>query len=153
MVNLARGDPMAALIDAQAALSSLGLPRPGQRSLAVSARSALADAQGRLGEEALAVAEYRRAVDEVTAMGRGHTLFAMSLLNDLGVHLSKAGQWLAAIDVYQRGLDVSRQLERADALSPVLETNYAKLLVEFGRSGEAMTLFERAMASAVERVM
>ena len=151
MVDDLRGDAKAALADAQAALASLGSPRPGQRSLAVSARTALADAHGMLGQEALAVAEYRRAVDEVTGMGRGRTLFAVTLLNDLGVPLSRAGQWLRAAEVYERGLAVARQVERANALRPSLETNYAKLLVEFGRTGEAKPLFERALASAMER--
>ena len=151
MVNAVRGDAKGALADAQAALSSLGSPRPGQRSLAVSARTALADARSMLGEEALAVAEYRRAVDEINAMGRGHTLFAVTLLNDLGVHLSKAGQWLSATETYERGLVVANQVERADAISPAIETNYAKLLVELGRTSEAMSLFERAMASAIQR--
>ena len=151
MVNELRGDAKGALADAQAALSSLGSPRPGQRGLALSARTALADAHSMLGQEGLAVAEYRRAVDELTGMGRGRTLFAVTLLNDLGVQLSKAGQWLRAVEVYERGLAVERQVEHAGSTQPSLETNYGKLLVELGRADEAMPLFERALASAVER--
>ncbi len=66
MIDMLRGDSDAALADAQAALASFGSPRQGQRSLAVTAHSALADALSMRGELALAVTEYERAIDELT---------------------------------------------------------------------------------------
>src|SRR6185312_1637779 len=73
MIDMLSGDGDAALADAQSALASLGSPRPGQRSLAVTAYSALADARSMRGELALAVTEYQRAIETLTAMGRGRT--------------------------------------------------------------------------------
>ena len=151
MVNMLRGEPDAALADAQAALAGLGSPRPGQRILAVTARSALADAQSLRGDLAAAVVEYQRAIDELTAIGRGRTSDAVAMLNGLGLRLAKAGQTLRAVAAYERGLSIAREIESADNVGPALETNYAKLLVQLGRSREAMPLFEKALASAEQR--
>ena len=151
MVSMLRGDADAALADAQAALASLGTPRPGQRSLAVTAYSALADARSMRGEMALAVAEYQRAIDMLGAMGRGRTSQAVALLNGLGLRLSKAGQTLRAAAVYEQGLAIAREIENADNVGPGIETNYGKVLVDLGRAREAMPLFENALASATER--
>jgi len=118
MVNMLRGDADAALADAQSALASLGTPRPGQRSLAVTAYSALADARSMRGEMALAVAEYQRAIDMLAAMGRGRTSQAVGLLNGLGLRLSKAGQTLRAAGVYEQGLAIAR-----DSLLPIAPTS------------------------------
>jgi eukaryotic-like serine/threonine-protein kinase len=151
MVSMLRGDADAALADAKLALASLGLPRPGQRSLAVTAYSALADARSMRGEMALAITEYQRAIDMLGAMGRGRTSQAVALLNGLGLRLSKAGQTLRAAAAYQQGLAIAREIENADNVGPGIETNYGKLLVDLGRPREAMPLFESALASATER--
>lgn len=148
MVNSLRGDPTAGLADGMAALAILGTPRPGQRSAVVSARTSVAEAHGKLGEEALAVDGYQQAIDETIAMGRGRSLSAVALYNNLGVHLSKAGQWLRATDVYRRGLAVKDQVDQGTVVSVSIEVNYAKLLVELGHLDEAKALFERGLASA-----
>jgi len=150
MIHMLRGDADAALTDAQAALADLASPRPGQRSLAVTAYSALADARSMRGELALAVTEYQRAIDALAAMGRGHTLQAVGLLNGLGLRLSRAGQTLRAAAAYAQGIAIAREIATAD-VGPGIETNYGKLLVDLGRAREAMPLFERALASAMER--
>ena len=150
MVSMLRGDADAALADAQAALLALGTPRPGQRALAVTAYSALADARSMRGEMALAVGEYRHALDELGAMG-ARTVQTVALLNGLGLRLSKAGQTLQAAATYEQGLAIAREIETADSVGPGLETNYAKLLVELGRAREAIPLFESAMMSATQR--
>jgi serine/threonine-protein kinase len=151
MVNMLRGDADAALADAQSALTSLGSPRPGQRSLAVTAYSALADARSMRGELALAVAEYQRAIDALTAMGRGRTSQAVGLFNGLGLRLSKAGQTLRAAAAYEKGMAIAREIATAGNVGPGIETNYGKLLVDLGRAREAMPLFESALASATGR--
>ena len=151
MVDMLRGDADAALADAQGALAGFGSPRPGQRSLAVTAHSALADARSMRGELALAVTEYERAIGELTTMGRERTPLAVTMLNGLGLRLSKAGQTLHAAEAYERGLAIAREIENADNVGPTLETNYAKILVELGRSRAAMPLFEAALASAEQR--
>ena len=151
MVDTVRGDPRAAVADAQAALRYLGTPRPGQRSSAILARQALADAQASLGQTRSAIDEYQKTLDELTRMGRAHTMQAISAFNSLGVLLSRSGQWQRAVAIYQQGLAVAGENERAESALPSLETNYAKLLVELGRTDEAKTRFEAAMAAATQR--
>jgi eukaryotic-like serine/threonine-protein kinase len=149
-VNNLRGDAAGTLADAKAALALMTPPRPGQRIDVANVRTTVADAQSMLGQEALGAAEYERALAELDAMGRGGTLNAVTLYNNLGVRYSRGGQWLRAADVYRRGLAVASGVER-DGSSPPLVTNYAKLLVELGRPEEAKRLFEQAMAAADAR--
>lgn len=146
-----RGDANASLADARAAVAMLGIPRAGQRTLALSARTTLAKATSELGDRAAAVQEYERAVDELTRMGRGQTDFAVTLLNELGIALSKSGQWLRAAEVYERGLAIARAAAGGGEISPMTEINYAKLLVDLGREREALPLFDAALASAKHR--
>lgn len=151
MVDTLRGDPHAALTDAQAALRYLGDPRPGQRSSAIVARQALADALANLGQQRRAVDEYQATLDELIGMGREHTVFASTVFNALGVHLSRSGQWLRAMEVYRRGIAVASEAGGDAAVSPAIESNYAKLLVELGHTDEAKSRFEFAIALAKRR--
>jgi tetratricopeptide (TPR) repeat protein len=146
-----RGDAAAALADAQSAVAALGIPRAGQRTLALSARTTLARATSELGNRADAVQEYEQAIKELTSMGRGQTDFAVTLLNEFGVVLAKSGQWLRAAAVYERGLAVARAASGGGEISPMTEINYAKLLVDLGREREALPLFDTALASAKHR--
>ena len=142
-----RGEPAAALADAQAALDLLGTPRPGQRTLAIQLRTALADSQGNLGRSADAVDAYRWALAELDAMGRGRTQLAVALYNNLGRLLSIAGQPLQAAQAYEQALTVERGFGGA-APEATLLGNYAKMLTELGRPREAMPLIEQALAEA-----
>ncbi|MGZ8259929.1 MAG: protein kinase domain-containing protein [Caldimonas sp.] len=139
------GDIRAALADAQAAVQVLGDPRPDQRMLGITMRTTLADLQGKSGQLAAGVAGYEQAIAEIDAMGRGRTRVAATLHNNLGAMLSKAGQTLRAAAAYERGLDVARGFSDGN---PVLEANYAKVLIELGRADESLPLFARALARA-----
>jgi len=150
-VQRGRGDAAASLVDAKAALAALGTPRAGQRTLALSARTTLARASAALGDRAVAVEDYERAIDELDHMGRGQTDFAVTLLNELGVVLAKSGQWLQAAAVYERGLAIARSVSGGGEISPMTEINYAKLLIDLGREREALPLFDTALASAKHR--
>jgi serine/threonine protein kinase len=143
-----KGDANSALADAQAALDSLGTPRPEERTLAIVMRNVLASAQGKLGHSSTGAAEYRRAIAELEAMGRGHTWQASGLYQNLGVLLSRAGQSVAALEAYRQALDITRGLGGAN---PGLEGSYANRLIEMGRSREAIPLIEHAVAEANRR--
>jgi serine/threonine-protein kinase len=142
------GDVPASLADAQAALEVLGVPRAEERVLAIVMRSMLAGARGQLGQSASGAAEYRRAIQELEAMGRGRTRQAGGLYNNLGVLLARAGQTLSAVDAYRQALDIAHGLGGAD---PELESNYANRLIELGRTREAISLIEHAQAEANAR--
>jgi tetratricopeptide (TPR) repeat protein len=143
------GDLKTALADAQAALGTLGAPRPDQRTQAILMRATLAMVQSKLDQSATAENEFRRAIAELEAMGRGRTEMASTLYNNLGVLLFDAGQTVRSAEAYRRALDVSRGLGGAD---PVLEGNYAKVLIELGRPRDAMPLTEHALTGAAAMV-
>ncbi len=145
------GNPTAAKSDAIAALDELGTATPGRRTLELSARTTLAQAESLLGDHAEAVREYDRAIEELVKMGRGETAFAVGLLNEQGIALSKSGQWLRAAAVYEHGLATERRVAGGGELSPMTEVNYAKLLAEFGREREALMLFDAALGAARNR--
>jgi serine/threonine protein kinase/tetratricopeptide (TPR) repeat protein len=145
------GNLTAAKSDAIAALATLGVARPGQRTLELSARTSLAEAESDLGDHAEAVQEYDRAMLELAQMGRGETAFAVGLLNEQGIALAKSGQWLRAAAVYERGLSIERRVAGGGEVSPVTEINFAKLLAEFGREREALSLFDSAVIAARNR--
>jgi eukaryotic-like serine/threonine-protein kinase len=150
-VDWGSGDPTRSLVDAKAALATLGVPSAAQRTLDLSIRTTLAAAHAMLGNRAAAVQEYTRAIEELEQMGRQQTDFAVTVLNGLGVVLSRSGQWLRAARIYERGLNIERAEAGNAEISPMTQINYAKLLVDLGREREALPLFDSAMASARHR--
>ena len=142
------GDVQAAFDDAASALDALRDAGPGDRSLALIARSSLANAEVELGRMADAARDYRRAIDEFTAMGRGSTRPVALLHNNMGWLLSRSGQTLAALESFQRAMEIS---SRFGPVEPVLEGNYANRLIELGRTQEAIPLIEHALATAKAR--
>ena len=145
------GNATAAKSDAIAALKKLGTATPGRRTLELSARTTLAQTESLLGDHAEAVREYDRAIEELAKMGRGETAFAVGLLNEQGIALSKSGQWLRAAAVYEHGLAIERRVAGGGEVSPMTEINFAKLLAEFGREREALSLFDSALGAARNR--
>jgi serine/threonine protein kinase len=143
-----RGDTEAALADAQAGLATLDVPRPEERTLAISLHDDLATALAKLGRTAEGAAEYRRALAELEAMGRGRTRQASLVQQNFGVLLAKAGQALQAAEAYEKALDLERGLGGAN---PILQANYAHQLIELGRARDAMPLIEHALAEGAAR--
>jgi serine/threonine protein kinase len=147
-VHLDHGDILPALADAQGALDLLGKERDVPKTLLLAARITVADAKASLGDDATAVREYRQAIDLVTGMGRGQTDYAATFYTQLGRYLSRSGQWLDAASAYERSIQISREVAAGEPINPVLLTNYAKLLVDLGRSGEAIPLFDEALLAS-----
>lgn len=145
-MSIERGDMKAAAADAQAALDTLGTPRADQRTRAVLTRATLAFAQSKLLQSARAEQEIRRAITELEAMGRGRTELAATLYNALGVLLFDAGQTLRSAEAYRHAQKVIHDLRGPD---PVLEGNYASLLIQLDRPREAIPLVERALDAAI----
>ena len=129
------GEPAQALAHTQAALGLIGTPRPGQRTNAIFLYTTLADAHAALGHAPQAIASYERAIDEFARIGRGNTAAAITLQNNLGVHLLRTGQPLKAAEVLARAT-------RGDAVpDATAQTNYGRALLELGRDQEAAALF------------
>jgi serine/threonine-protein kinase len=143
-----KGDPEAALADLRAALDAVGTPRPEDRSVAIETRNSLAMTLGKLGQSAAGASEFRRAIAELDALGRGRTQGASTMYRNLSLLLYRAGQTLEALDAVERALGIARGLGGA---GPNLEVDYAVDLIALGRPHEAMPLIEHALTQAQAR--
>ena len=145
------GQPEAMLADAQAALAALGTPRDDERVLANSIQIVIAEAHGRLGHTAEAIAAYEKSLAEMATMGRSQTARTVIRFNNFSRMLYVAGQPLRGEAVAAHGLEVSRSSGADHEIDAILEGNRARALFELGRYGEARQLSEHALASALER--
>jgi serine/threonine protein kinase/tetratricopeptide (TPR) repeat protein len=145
------GQPEAMLADAKAALVALGTPRDDERVLANSIQIVAAEAYGRLGQTALAIAAYEKSLADLASMGRTETARTVIRYNNFSRMLYTAGQPLRAEAMALRGLEISRSSGADHEIDALLEGNRARALFELGRYGEAQQLSEHALASALER--
>ncbi|MEO5883806.1 MAG: serine/threonine-protein kinase [Caldimonas sp.] len=147
------GRSQAMLDDGLAALAALGRPMPHQRVIANSIGMVIAEAYGRLGKTALAIAAYEHSLAELAGMGRQQTARTVVRYNNFSRMLFAAGQPLRAEEMAARGLAISRALGSAtdSGLDAIVEANRAHALVELGRFDEAKVLTEHALASAEAR--
>jgi tetratricopeptide (TPR) repeat protein len=142
------GQPQAMLADAQAALAQLGTPRPDQRVMANSLRVSVAEAYGRLGQTAQAVAAYESSLADMENMGRQNTARAAIRYNNFSRMLYLAGQARRAQQMAARGLEILRGIGENRQLQAVIEANHARALIELGGFAEAKALTEHALALA-----
>ena len=140
-----RGDTPSAFADMKAALATLGDPKIEDRTQAISTRNSLGILLGKMGQAAAGAAEFRNALGELENMGRGRTLMASTIQQNLAVLLSRAGQTSASFEANERALDIARGFSGA---TPSLESNFAADLMERGRVREAIPLFEHSIAEA-----
>jgi serine/threonine protein kinase len=147
-VSFLKGDAAAALVDARVSFEVLRSPNASQRMQYVVMRTTLANALSAVGEAAASAREYRLAIAELDAMGRGRTLAAAGLYNNLGVLLSRAGQPLAASEALQRAIEIERNL---GGVEPATEGNYANRLIELGHPREAIAILEHILIEAKAR--
>jgi serine/threonine protein kinase len=145
------GQPEAMLADAQAALMHLGTPRPDQRVMANSIRVVVAEAYGRLGQTAKALAAYENSLADLSSMGRQPSARTAVRFNNFSRMLYTAGQPRRAEATAARGLAITAGEGAGNELDAILQGNRSRALVELGRLDEARALSERAMASAEAR--
>ena len=150
-LNAHLGHPQAMLADAQAALVALGTPRADQRVLANSLRVTVAEAYGRLGRTAEAVAAYESSIADLASMGRQSSARTVVRFANFSRLLYVAGQARRAEEMAARGLALSRGSGEGNEVDAILEGNRARALIELGRFEEANALTEHALASALER--
>ena len=146
-----RGEPAAMLADAEAGLKLLGKPRPDQRLMANSLGISAAEAYGRLGQPAKAIAAYEASLAELAAMGRDKTARTGIRYANFSRMLYVSGQALRSADMASRGLAIAKDIGGETELLAILEGNRARALVELGRFAEAQVLTEHALASALQR--
>ncbi len=100
------------------------------------------------GRNADAVSAFQKAAVLLSSSGRDVTGTAVSFFNNWALELHQLGQPLAAEVLYRRAIDLSRDNQTEDEVSPMVLNNYARTLRELERIGEAEDYANRAYAKA-----
>jgi serine/threonine-protein kinase len=97
-----------------------------------------------------ALAEFQRAGSLMTSLGRDETETAVVLYNDWAVELDQVGRPLEAEKLFRRVIDISRDSDSEDAVSPMVLNNYARVQRELDHLPKAADYAERAYDKAVK---
>ena len=108
----------------------------------------LATAYNATGRHREASAAFERASLGLAALGRDDTAMAATLFNNWGVSLTLLGRPIDAAHAFERALAISRRNATPEGVSPMLQVNYARTLLELGRPEEAATYADRAYTEA-----
>ena len=108
----------------------------------------IAESYSQAGQESRACEIFQQAAVRLTELGRDETQTAGTLYNNWGLALNKLGRPLEAEPIYRRAIEVSRDQEGEEAVSPMLILNYAGTLDSLARHDEAADYAERALARA-----
>ncbi|WP_088279384.1 serine/threonine-protein kinase [Ideonella sp. A 288] len=145
------GNAQAALNDFREAVSLIGTPRAGQRTLMVGLREGIGGAHAALGDLAGGIQAMKQALEELDGMGRGQTWAALDLLNNVAVMHNAAGNPLNAMQAYDRALQRVGLAADAPERRPMLAGNRADALLALGRTAEAINDLERVHAELVRQ--
>jgi eukaryotic-like serine/threonine-protein kinase len=130
---------------AQRLIPDLAFP---SRAVELHAAMELAESYRVAGDFAKSDPAFVTAYERLKALGRGDTQQAGTLLNNWGVALGQIGQPLRAEALLRKAIDISRDDNVGDGVSPMLLTNYARVLSDLDRSDEAAQYVDRAYAEA-----
>ena len=86
--------------------------------------------------------------EQMKALGREDTQQAGTVLNNWGVALDQMGQPARAEALLRKAIGISRDNDAGAGVSPMLLTNYARVLSNLGRNDEAAGYVDRAYADA-----
>jgi tetratricopeptide (TPR) repeat protein len=114
------------------------------------ARGALAYGYYLTGQNAKADGAFAQLTRELDRNGRGDTLAAADAWNNWGL-VHHRGDIRKAETLYRRALEIHRSIEGEEGIEPVALHNYAGVLHELGRYGEAEPIFRDAVRRAHER--
>ncbi|HJU21867.1 MAG TPA: tetratricopeptide repeat protein, partial [Casimicrobiaceae bacterium] len=120
------------------------------RSKSVELRAAieLAESYRVSGDLAKADEAFGHAYESLENLGRNDTQQAGTLLNNWGVTLGQMGQPVRAEALLHKAIDISRDDDAGAGVSPMLLTNYARVLSDLDRNDEAARYIDRAYADA-----
>ena len=117
----------------------------------------LANTLSSAGLDAEALAEFQKAAALLSSLGWDETQTGISLYSDWALELDQVGRPLDAEQVYRHVLDVARDSNTTEAVTPMVLTNYARILRELNRLDEASNYaarsYEKAKAADDELVM
>jgi len=112
------------------------------------ALSELAESYRIAGRNWQAASTFEQVLAGLSKLGRDQTRTAVTWLNNWALALNILGRPLDAERLFSRALKIGRVDEADDTISPVLLTNYARVLRDLGRLREAADYGERAYAMA-----
>ena len=108
----------------------------------------LGSAYSEAGRDQEALNEFQRGSALMSSLGRDETETAVVLYNNWALELDQAGRPLEAEKIYRKVIDISRDSSTEDAVSPMVLTNYARVLRELDRYPQAADYSERAYNKA-----
>ncbi|HET8874754.1 MAG TPA: serine/threonine-protein kinase, partial [Casimicrobiaceae bacterium] len=123
------------------------LPYPS-KAVELRAGIELAESYRVAGDFAKAEDAFAAVYQKLKDLGRDETQQAGSLLNNWGVALGQLGQPFRAEALLRKAIDISRDDDTGAGVSPMLLTNYARVLSDLDRDDEAVRYIDRAYAEA-----
>ena len=108
----------------------------------------LAESYRMAGKNREAATAFAEAYKQLSALGRGDTEKAGTLLNNWAVAVEFLGLPLEAERLYRRAIAISSADGKEDTVSPMLLNNLARALYDLRRYDEAANYAERAFAKA-----
>jgi eukaryotic-like serine/threonine-protein kinase len=110
----------------------------------------LASAYREAGRDREALAEFERAGNLMSSLGRDDTERGATLYNNWALELDQGGRPLEAEKMYRRAIDISRDGSTEETVSPAKLHNYAIVLTELDRLPQAADYEDRAYSKALE---
>ena len=123
------------------------LPYPS-KAVELRAGIELAESYRVAGDFAKAEDAFAAVYQKLKDLGRDETQQAGSLLNNWGVALGQLGQPFRAEALLRKAIDISRDDDTGAGVSPMLLTNYARVLSDLDRDDEAVRYIDRAYSEA-----
>jgi eukaryotic-like serine/threonine-protein kinase len=108
----------------------------------------VAESYRHAGQNRHAADAFAEAFKQLSALGRGETDKAATLLNNWGIAVEVLGQPLEAERLYRQAVQIETTEGNAETVSPMLLNNLARTLIELQRFNEAAEYVERAEAKA-----
>jgi len=143
-IAAARGDSQLAITRAEEAQNLLQRSPFNSDILQLRVRMDLAEAYRDAGQYRRAVPAFEQASSQLTLLGRNNTETAGTLDNNWAMALFQLGRPLEAEALFRRAIEISRDDNTDEGVSPMLLLNYARALRELDRLGEAAGYAERA---------
>jgi serine/threonine-protein kinase len=138
----------AAESDLRAALRLFDANDPGNVRNILYAREALAGVLSFRGESSAAAREYRELLASIDRLGRSNTTLALKFLNNYGLVLMTAGQYLEAWHVFEQALQRQAGMDAGQVNDPAIFSNAGGVLLNLRRPEDALPLYRKAVALA-----
>jgi tetratricopeptide (TPR) repeat protein len=110
----------------------------------------LASMYSEAGRDQEALSEFQRAASLMSSLGRDETETAVVLYSNWALELDQVGRPLEAEKIYRRVIDISRDGTTEEAVSPMVQVNFARVQRQLDHLAQAADYAERAYNKAVK---